>query len=148
MEQVTSKFSLLQLARTFAPTVSSAWHAHLPVTRSFNNILTMFTWFAPLFLQGVTQLSLGLPDKIQDTQLYLNFRSVRSKCVVEECPKYCTGHAYSFLFAFVFVFWEGGEGQRERENLKQAPHPAWSRTRGPLPQPRDHGPSRNQELDA
>ena len=43
--------------------------------------------------------------------------------------------------------WErGAEG--ERENLKQAPHAAWSPTQGLISQPWDHDPSQNQELSA
>ena len=42
----------------------------------------------------------------------------------------------------------GGERGRGRENLKQTPHSAWSLTRGLIPQPWDHDPRRNRQLDA
>ena len=42
----------------------------------------------------------------------------------------------------------GAEVERERKNLKQAPRSVWNPTQGLIPQPWDHGLSRNQESDA
>lgn len=40
------------------------------------------------------------------------------------------------------------EGDRERENLQQVLHPAWSLVRGSVSHPRDPDLSQNLELDA
>ena len=59
------------------------------------------------------------------------------------------------MLIYIFLFERGreckqGDGQREREreDLKQTPRSAWSPTRGSIPWPLDHDPSRNQESDA
>ena len=55
---------------------------------------------------------------------------------------YCT-----LLVSFLFLK-KTREGQRERENLKQAPSPAWSPTQGLMSQPWYHDLSQNHESDA
>ena len=51
------------------------------------------------------------------------------------CLCMCTCVALCVCMHMCVSCWGGAEREKERENLKQAPHPAWSPTRGYIPQP-------------